>query len=96
MKESKSILLEFPNGNSVPRMGPNAPQDEDAPDKDAEGSMARKNLYHMGAQANQLHAMLADNENLEPWVQDKITKAADYLNSVFRHVTYDKQNPEGR
>jgi hypothetical protein len=95
IKDSKSVLLEFPVPGSAPRMGPNAPEHEKDPDG-VEGSMARKSLYHMSAQATQLHSMLADDENLEPWVQDKITKAADYLESVFKHVTYDKQNPAGR
>ena len=40
--------------------------------------------------------MLADDENLEPWVQDKITKAADYIKSAFESLTYEKDNPKGR
>ena len=95
IRDSKSVLLEFPVQGATPRMGPNAPDYVKDPDE-VEGSMARKSLYHMSAQATQLHSMLADDENLEPWVQDKITKAADYLESVFKHITYDKQNPAGR
>ena len=95
IRESQSMLLEFPVQGAAPRMGPNAPDYDKDPDE-AEGSEARKSLYHMSAQATQLHSMLADDENLKPWVQDKITKAADYLESVFKHITYDKQNPAGR
>jgi|TARA_R100000049_G_C1896515_1_gene47876 hypothetical protein len=95
IREHQSILLEFPGGGGpVARMGPHA---NDA-DKDPaeEGSVARKSLFHLGAQANQLHAMLADDENLEPWVQEKIAVAAENLENVFKHITYDKQNPLGR
>jgi len=75
-------------------MGPGV----DDADKDPgdEGGVARRSLFHLGAQANQLHAMLADDENLEPWVQEKIAVAADNLENVFKHITYDRQNPLGR
>ena len=95
IREEQSILLEFPGGGGPPaRMGPHA----DNPDKEfaEQGSPARKSLFHLGAQASQLHAMLADNENLEPWVQQKIATAAENLEDVFKHITYDKQNPVGR
>jgi len=49
----------------------------------------------MARQADQLHGMLRADENLEPWVQDKISKAADYLESAFKSITYDKDNPKG-
>jgi len=39
---------------------------------------------------------LAEDENLEPWVQDKISKASDYLEKAFKAIMYDKQNPRGR
>ena len=59
-------------------------------DSEGEGTMARRSLYHMSQQSQQLHDMLADNENLEEWVQAKITKAADYLEAAFKAITYDK------
>ena len=58
--------------------------------------MAKKSLYHMARQADQLHDMLMDDQNLEPWVQAKITKAADYLKAAFESITYEKDNPKGR
>jgi hypothetical protein len=88
-----SVLLEMPTG---PIVG----QEQTGPytkDPDGyEGEMARRSLYHMAAQAQQLHDMILDDENLKPWVQAKITKAADYLEKAFKAITYDKQNPEGR
>ena len=50
----------------------------------------------MAAQAQQLHDMLQDDENLQPWVQDKITKAADYLEKAFKTISYEKGPGQGK
>ena len=90
---SSSVLLEMPTGPIVGQEQTGAyTKDPDG----YEGEMARRSLYHMAAQAQQLHDMLTDDENLKPWVAAKITKAADYLEKAFKAITYDKQNPEGR
>ena len=88
-----SILLEMPTGPIVgqEQMGPYT-KDPDG----YEGDMAKRSLYHMAAQAQQRHDVIQDDENLKPWVQAKITKAAAYLEAAFKAITYDKQNPEGR
>jgi len=101
--ELKKMIAEELNGSSVLLEMPTGPivgQEQTGPytkDPDGyEGEMAKKSLYHMAAQAQQLHDLIQDNENLKPWVQSKITKAADYLEKAFKAITYDKQNPEGR
>src|SRR5210317_1359364 len=70
-------------------------------DKDHEISMARGELQAIADKATQLASMLqgkSDEGNpLEAWVQSKITKAKDYINSVSDHLTYNpdmKQNEE--
>ena len=50
----------------------------------------------MARQADQLHDMIMENDELEPWVSEKISLAADYLEKAFKAITYEKQNPEGR
>jgi len=95
--ESNSVLLEMPMRSSTgSKMGAqdNYPNDKD-PDG-YEGNMAKKSLYHLARQADQLHDMILDDENLEPWVQSKITKAADYIKAAFESITYEKDNPKGR
>jgi|TARA_A100000172_G_scaffold20201_1_gene11346 hypothetical protein len=97
ISEKNSILLEMPLGSSSgTKMHAldNHPTEKD-PDG-YEGHMAKKSLYFMARQADQLHDMIVDDENLEPWVQAKITKAADYLTSAFEAITYEKDNPKGR
>jgi len=33
--------------------------------------------------------MIEENDELEGWVQAKITKAADYIASVYHHLEYE-------
>ena len=70
-------------------------------DKDHEVSMARGELEAIADKATQLASALqgkSDEGNpLEAWVQSKITKAKDYINSVSDYLMYNpdmKQNEE--
>jgi hypothetical protein len=93
ISSQNSILLESPD---TPIVGQEQTGDYTKDPDGYEGDMAKRSLFHMAQQAQQLHDILQDDENLEPWVQDKITKAADYLEKAFKALTYDKQHPEGR
>ena len=100
-KELKKMIAEELNGSSVllemPQMNMMDPASNYEKDPDGyEGSMAKRSLYHMAAQAQQLHDMLQDDENLEPWVAAKITKAADYLEKAFKAISYDKGPGRGK
>src|SRR5210317_1953056 len=68
-------------------------------DKDHEISMARGELEAIADKATQLASALQgksdDGNPLEAWVQSKITKAKDYINSVSDYLMYNpdmKQN----
>jgi len=70
-------------------------------EKDHEVSMARGELEAIADKATQLASMLQgksdDGNPLEAWVQSKITKAKDYINSVSDYMMYNpdmKQNEE--
>ena len=89
---SSSVLLEMPHMNQLDPASNNYEKDPDG----YEGNMAKRSLYHMAAQAQQLHDMLQDDENLEPWVAAKITKAADYLEKAFKAISYDKGPGRGK
>ena len=62
-------------------------------EKDHEVSMARGELEAIADKATQLASMLqgkSDEGNpLEAWVQSKITKAKDYINSVSDYLMYN-------
>jgi hypothetical protein len=60
---------------------------------DHEGEMAKSSLLALHKQAGELYNMLGDNEQLEGWVQAKITKAADYINAVYNNMQYEKRKP---
>lgn len=93
INQDKSILLEGPD---YPVVGQEQNGDYDKDPDGYEGELAKRSLFHMSQQSQQLHDMLMGDENLEPWVQDKITKAADYLEKAFKAILYDKQNPGGQ
>jgi len=91
--KKESVLLETPRVSIV---GQEQTGDYTKDPDGYEGEMAKRSLHFMAQQAHQLHDMIGNDENLKPWVQDKITKAADYLETAFKAIKYDKDNPEGR
>ena len=63
---------------------------------DHEVQMARSDLYRAANSSMKLHQMLKgvnERQGLEGWVQAKITKAADYLESVYHYLDYEMKNP---
>ena len=87
IRRRQSILLEFPSNL---REEDYRYEDKINKDTDEEGRLAKKELFHLSQKAQQLHDMLMDDEELEPWVQSKITKAAALMGSVFDHMMYEK------
>ena len=66
-------------------------------ESDHEVQMARAELYKVAKYAIKLHEMLkgvTEKEGLEGWVQSKITKAADYMSSVYHHMDYEQKFDE--
>ena len=55
---------------------------------DYEGEMAKSELRNLIQNAQELMNSLDDDTQLEAWVQSKITKANDYLNSVTQYLAY--------
>ena len=53
-----------------------------------EGSMSRSQLMHMKNYAEELMQMISDHDDLPEWVESKITKASDYLGSVYHYLDY--------
>ena len=58
---------------------------------DREGRMAKRQLSDIAEYAQELSQMLADETQLEAWVQSKLTKAADYIKTVKHYVEYGMQ-----
>jgi hypothetical protein len=75
-----------PNLNPVEPMG--------AGQVDHEGAMAKADLYKLAQYSFKLFKKLEDNAQLESWVQAKITKAADYIASVYHYIEYEMEFSE--
>jgi len=61
---------------------------------DYEGGMAKSQLLKMKGYASALCDMIEDESQLEAWVQAKLTKASDYMSSVFHYLDYQNQKDE--
>lgn len=61
---------------------------------DHEGAMAKADLYKLANYSYKLFKMLDGNQQLEGWVQAKITKAADYIASVYHYLEYEMKFTE--
>jgi len=61
---------------------------------DREGDMAKDDLESLAMAAKELHGILGDDENLPEWVQSKITKALDYINSSNQYMHQQKHDQE--
>ena len=55
-----------------------------------EGRMAKQNLWKLANYAQELHDLISDDENLEPWVEEKIAVASFMIDSVAHYVEYEK------
>ena len=65
---------------------------------DHEVQMARADLYKIAKYAIKLHDMLkgvSEAQGLEGWQQAKITKAADYMGSVYHNLEYEMKFGNG-
>ena len=49
---------------------------------DREGDMAKDDLYTIDSAAEELYSILQADDNLPEWVQSKITKAVDYIDTA--------------
>lgn len=64
-------------------------------DNEKEGAnMSKSDLFNIIENATMLQEMLTDDYPLEDWVEAKITKAADYIRSVFQYLKYEVSKKE--
>jgi hypothetical protein len=63
---------------------------ENTPIDDHEAKMAKAQLYKLAKYSAKLFNMIEEGEELEGWVQAKLTKASDYVSAVYHHLEYEK------
>lgn len=76
---------------ALPKPAPNFLGDDNM---DYEGGMAKSQLLKMKKYAMALCDMIEDESQLEAWVQAKLTKASDYISSVYHYLEYENQSNE--
>ena len=64
------------------------------PENDHEAAMARADLYKLAQYSAKLFKMIQEGQQLEGWVQAKITKSADYIASVYHFMAYEMKVSE--
>jgi hypothetical protein len=63
---------------------------------DREGDMAKEQLHTIKLAARELASILSDDENLPEWVQSKITKAMDYIDTARDYMIATKADGDMR
>ena len=77
-------------GQAMPDTGETRPDLELSPEEqEQQGKMAKADLYKLASYSHKLFKQLHDDDELEAWVQAKITKAADYVASVYHFLEYE-------
>lgn len=71
-----------------PSMSEPIPTRQMSHEYDDESQMAKSQLHRTAEYASELEHMIQDGEQLDAWVQAKITKASDYLSSVKHYLYY--------
>jgi hypothetical protein len=61
-----------------------------------EGSMAVGQLNRLADMVEEVRGMISEQDDLEEWVESKITKAHDYVNTVLNYLagSVDKMNSQ--
>jgi hypothetical protein len=76
------------------------PENPDSPvnygEYDREGDMAKDDLRTINSAAKELYAILDADENLPEWVQAKITKAVDYIDTVRDYMKSNKYEEDAQ
>ena len=70
---------------------PQIVNEDDWMQKDDESDMALSQISSIIELSNNLKSLISDGEQLDAWVQSKLTKAQDYLNSVYGYLKGEEE-----
>lgn len=79
------------NGSEMPYSVPKMGSKMDQNDHDLEGDMAKSQLFNIAKYSIAMLKALEDDQELEAWVQSKLTLAQDYLGKVKHYLEYELQ-----
>mgnify|MGYP003116849352 CR=1 FL=1 len=89
-KLQKIIKEELEMAQNTPEMPYSGPKTGSKID-DSEGKMAKNQLIHIAKYAIAMAKGLEENQELESWVQSKITLAEDYISKVKHYLETELQ-----
>ena len=69
-------------------------QPEHDTERDDEGAMVKADLFKLAKYSVKLFKKIEDEDQFESWVQAKITKASDYISSVYHYLEYEMKFSE--
>ena len=67
---------------------------KDPNEYDNEGEMAKTQLKTIMRNAEEMMELLDDEENMPEWVQNKITKASDYMTSAYNYMASEDEEED--
>ena len=86
--------------NDCEKIGEDHAEDPEAPENraeyDNEGDMAKDDLQTINSAAQELYDILNTDDNLPEWVQSKITKAVDYIDTARDYMKANKEVDEAK
>lgn len=68
--------------------GPIVPPEEAEHQAEAE-NMANSQLHSLATNTERLKSLVAQFDELEPWVQSKLTLAEDYISTITHYLEYE-------
>ena len=86
LREMVRAALSAPIGKT------NTINEDDWKQPNDESDMAKSQLYNLIKDAQRLESMIVDGEQLDAWVQAKLTKAQDYINSVHEYLCSEQSS----
>ena len=79
-----------PNNKSLPSSLFNMLKEDDWKQSNDESSMAKAQLQSIQDNVTKLMSLIGDNDQLDAWVQAKLTKAEDYLDAAAGYLASEK------
>jgi len=97
MKEEYQYGMGTPEATKhAKKVTPGYKEDKDENEYDKEGEMLKDHLDIIMDAADEMYDTIDDDENLPEWVQSKITKAADYIDTARDYMMSQKTDKDNR
>tara|TARA_Y100000310_G_C20525360_1_gene735717 strand:+ start:195 stop:758 length:564 start_codon:yes stop_codon:yes gene_type:complete len=58
--------------------------------------MAKPQMFQVSREANSIYDMLEDDEQLDDWMESKISQASGLISSIYDSLSYKKKGHKGR